>query len=167
MATGSDGGPNGPPTDLHPRAMLERAVDVSMNTAHPPPGAGTSAEDRLEAELRRLRQGGDFRRIPTSPLQSSTPGFGPSAGNYPMNELGDQHAQRLRAPLARDPSPAPRVSYRTSAQSPTIEASGNTRSRTGNSSRSQPSRSVTQRIDDWEDRPHRDSEPQRFSYVFC
>ena len=123
-----------------------------------------SAEDRLEAELRRHRQGSDSRRIPfpASPLQSSTPGFGQPAGSYNMDGISDQHTQQMRAPPARDPSPAPRVPYHASTHSPTLEAGGNTRSRSGNSSRLQPSLSVPQRIDDWDERPRRDREPQRF-----
>ena len=161
MAASSDGGPNGQPTERSHRATLERAVDVSMNTAPPPSGAGMSAEERLDAELRRLAQGGDSVRVPTSPVYSSTPGFGLSAGNYNMDGISDQHTQQ-RAPPARYPSPAPRTPYHASAQSPIYEASGNTRSRTGNSSRLQPSLSVPQRIDDWEERPRRDRGPQRF-----
>ena len=77
-----------------------------------------------------------------------------------MNEINDLRAQQMRAQLLRDPSPAPRALY--PAPTPTNEAGGNTRSRTGNGSRLQPSLSFPQRIDDWEDRPRRDRAPERF-----
>ena len=106
MATSSDGGPNGQPTEHSHRATLERAVDVSMNTAPPPSGAGMSAEEGLDAELRRLAQGVDSVRVPTSPVYSSTPGFGLSAGHYNMDGISDQHTpQRAACSLSFPSSP--------------------------------------------------------------
>ena len=162
METGFGGVPTGAPTDRSIREALERAVDGSMSTAPPPQGAGTNAEDRLEAELRRLRQGRDPSHIPFSPGLSATPGFGNSSGAFTMNEINDLHAQQMRAEQLREPSPPPRALY--PPTTPTNDAGGNTRSRTGqHSSRSQPSASVHQQIHDWEDRPRRDRAPERYA----